>query len=402
MKIDFSPPDITQLEIDEVIDTLKSGWITTGPKTKLFENKLSGYCGTERTVCLNSATSAMELVLRVLDIGPGDEVITTAFTYTASASVIHHVGAKIVLVDTIEDSLEMDYDQLENLINPNTKAIIAVDVAGIMCDYDKIIEILTKKKSIFSSTNDILSSLKRVALISDAAHSLGATYKKNKSGNIADFTCFSFHAVKNLTTAEGGAVTWNLNHVNNSDLYDLFMLYSLHGQNKDAFSKSKVGKWEYDIILPGYKCNMTDISASLGLAQLSRYEKTLEYRKNIIKKYNKLFSGSCILPINHFHDWKTSSFHLYIVRIPGISEENRNKIIEKMSIRGIPCNVHYKPLPLFTAYKSLGFNIEGFPNSMKIYEQIITLPVHNNLSIEDTKYIAYNLLEITNGVISDE
>lgn len=394
-KIPFSPPDITDLEINEVIDALKSGWITTGPKTKLFEKRIAEYCGTHKAVCLNSATAAMELTLRLLGIGPGDEVITSAYTYTASASVIHHVGAKIVLIDTQKDSFEMDYDLLAASINSNTKAIIPVDIAGIMCDYDKILSIVEDKRHFFRPNNDIQEAIGRVVIMADATHSFGATYKGRKSGSVADFSCFSFHAVKNLTTAEGGAVTWrDINGIDNEYIYKEFQLLSLHGQSKDALAKSKIGSWEYDIVYPGYKCNMTDILASIGLAQFSRYDSLLARRKEIIKYYDDNLKDQNVLSLNHYTNISSSSGHLYIIRIIGKDETARNQIIEHMALKGVPCNVHYKPLPLFSAYKNLGFSMVNFPNAYDFYKNEVTLPLHTLLSDDDINYIIVALKSI--------
>ena len=376
MQIPFSPPDISQLEIDEVFDTLKSGWITTGPKTKLFEKKIAEYCNTSKAVCLNSATAAMEMTLRLLGIGPGDEVITSAYTYSASASVIHHVGAKIVLVDTAKDSFHIDYEKLEEAITEKTKAIIPVDIAGVMCDYDRILEIVNRKQNLFNPSNEIQKAIGRVAVIVDGAHSFGATYKGKQSGEVADFTCFSFHAVKNLTTAEGGAVTWrDILGIDNEEVYRQFMLLSLHGQSKDALAKTKAGAWEYDIVYPAYKCNMTDIMASLGLAQLQRYPKILERRKQIIEMYDKALLSEKVDVLKHYGDDFSSSGHLYLVRLLGKDEEYRNKVIEKMAEKGIATNVHYKPLPMHTAYKNLGFDIKDYLNAFKMYKNEITLPL---------------------------
>ncbi|SUY45800.1 aminotransferase [Clostridium putrefaciens] len=395
MKISFSPPDITQEEIDEVVDTLRSGWITTGPKTKLFEQKIAKYTNSSKAVCFNSATSAMELTLRLLGIGEGDEVITSAYTYTASASVIHHVGAKIVLVDTAKDSFEMDYEKLEQAITDKTKAIIPIDIAGVMCDYDKIFEIVNRKQNIFNPSNEIQKSIGRVVILADGAHSFGATYKGRKSGEVADFTCFSFHAVKNLTTAEGGAATWrDIPNIDNEDIYTKYMLLSLHGQTKDALSKTDPGSWEYDIIYPAYKCNMTDIMASLGLAQLKRYDAILERRKQIIDMYDKYLENSIAKSLKHFTDESSSSGHLYLVRLNDKDEDYRNIIIKKMGEKGIATNVHYKPLPMHTAYKNLGFNIKDYPNAFDMYRNEITLPLHTLLSDEEVKYITECLKEV--------
>ncbi len=393
--IPFSPPDISEEEINEVVDTLKSSWITTGPKTKLFEERVSKLCETNKTVCLNSATASLELILRVLEIGPGDEVIVPAYTYTASASPVYHVGAKIVICDVAKDSFEMDYEQLPSLINEKTKAIVAVDIAGIVADYDKIFEIVENKKSLFNANNDIQRGFGRVIVIADSAHGIGATRNGIPSGNIADFTSFSFHAVKNLTTAEGGAATWkHQDFINDEELYKQFQLLSLHGQNKDALHKDKLGNWEYDIIGLYYKCNMTDIMASLGLAQLNRYEGLMNRRHEIIDKYEKAFSSLPVRLLNHHDNNHRSSGHLYLVRINGIDEKVRNEIIEAMAKRGIATNVHYKPLPLLTAYKELGFNIDDYPNAYNQYKNEISLPLYSKLTDEQVEYIIDNFIEV--------
>ena len=392
MRIEFSPPDISQLEIDEVVDTLKSGWITTGPKTKRLEQELSIFTNTDKTVCLNSATAAMELTLRLLGVGAGDEVITCAYTYTASASVIHHVGAKIVLVDCNKEDKFMDLDALENAITEKTKVIIPVDLAGKPCKYDEIFEIVERKKSLFKPNNKLQEKIGRVIVMADAAHSLGAVYKGKPSGSIADFTCFSFHAVKNFTVAEGGSVTWNRNlGLNDDEIYREFQLLSLHGQSKDALSKTKLGSWEYDIVAPNYKCNLTDIASGIGLAQLKRYPSLLKRRFEIVERYNKGFEGTRIKPFIHFEEDRKSCCHLYIVNIEGASEEDRNEIIVKMAERGIATNVHYKPLPMHTAYKNLGFDIKDYPNSFDNYKSEITLPLHTLLTDEQVDYIIENL-----------
>ena len=397
VNIPFSPPDITAMEINEVVDTLKSGWITTGPKTKLFERKIAEYTNTSRAVCLNSATAAMELTLRLLGIGEGDEVITSAYTYTASASVIHHVGAKIVLVDTAKDSYQMDYEQLEKVITERTKAIIPVDIAGVMCDYDRIFEIVEKKGHLFKPRNKFQDKIGRVVVLADAAHSFGSTYKGRKSGEIADFTCFSFHAVKNLTTAEGGAVTWrDISGIDNEEIYKQFMLLSLHGQSKDALAKAKIGGWEYDIVFPGYKCNMTDIMASLGLSQLQRYPTLLKRRREIIKLYNHGLKGCNVDILEHFENEYSSNGHLYMVRLLGKNEADRNNVIIQMAQKGIATNVHFKPLPLLTAYKNMGFDIEDYPNAYAQYANEITLPLHTMLSNEEVRYICESLKEAIN------
>lgn len=389
MNIPFSPPDITEKEIENVVDALKSGWITTGPKSKQLENELSVFYHTNKTAVMNSATAAMEMTLRLLGVGPGDEVITSAYTYTASASVINHVGAKIVLVDTAPDSFEMDYDALEKAITSNTKVIIPIELGGVICDYDKLYEIVESKKALFTPTKGSLQErFDRVILMADSAHALGATYHGKSSGEIADFTCFSFHAVKNFTTAEGGAVTWkSIDGIDDNDLYNQFMLLILHGQNKDALSKTKAGSWEYDIVAPYFKANMTDIHAAIGLAQMERYPEMLERRQTIIKKYNKGFENLPVSMLDHFKDDSSSSGHLYLLRINGFDENQRNELIVKLAEEGIYSNVHYKPLPMLTAYKNLGFQIEDYPNAFNMYRNEITLPLHTRLSDEEVEYI---------------
>lgn len=395
MQIPFSPPDIGEEEIKEVIDTLKSGWITTGPKTKEFEKQLANFCNTNKVVCLNSATAALELTLRLLGIGEGDEVITSAYTYTATASVIVHVGAKPVLVDVQKDSFEMDYEQLEKAINEHTKAIIPVDIAGLLFDYDKIYQIIEEKKSLFMPNNELQKRYNRLIVIADSAHGLGAKKEGMMAGEFADFTAFSFHAVKNLTTSEGGAVTWRtIPNVSDEDIYKQYQLLSLHGQTKDALSKNKLGAWEYDIMLPAYKCNMTDINAAIGLAQLKRYPKLLEKRHQIIEKYNENFADLPIQVLPHKTDKLISSGHLYLTRRNGINAEQRNEMIIQMAERGIACNVHYKPLPMLTAYQNLGFKIEDYPNSYDIYCNEITLPLYSLLTEEQTEYIIENFKQI--------
>ena len=392
MRIEFSPPDITQLEIDEVVDTLKSGWITTGPKTKRLEQELSVFTNTDKTVCLNSATAAMELTLRVLGVGAGDEVITCAYTYSASASVIDHVGAKIILVDTNKEDKFMDLEALENAITEKTKVIIPVDLAGMPCKYDEIFEIVERKKALFRPNNKLQEKIGRVVVMADAAHSLGAEYKGKPSGSIADFTCFSFHAVKNFTVAEGGSVTWNRAlGLDDDEIYREFQLLSLHGQSKDALSKTKLGSWEYDIVAPNFKCNLTDIASGIGLAQLKRYPDLLKRRFEIVERYNKGFEGTRVKPFVHFEEDKKSCCHLYIVNIEGVSEEERNEIIVKMAEKGIATNVHYKPLPMHTAYKNLGFDIKNYPNAYNNYKSQITLPLHTLLTDEQVDYIIENL-----------
>ncbi len=398
MNIKFSPPDITEKEVGLVVDALKSGWITTGPKTKEFERKIAEYVGCNKAVALNSATAGLELILRILGVGPGDEVITSAYTYTASASVICHVGAQIVLCDTAQNSYEMDYDQLAKLVTNKTKAIIAVDIAGIICNYERIYKIVDDKKSIFKPSNDLQKKNGQIFIIADAAHSFGAMKNGIKSGLHADFTSFSFHAVKNLTTAEGGAVVWNHKFNDISEwLYSDFMLWSLHGQSKDALAKTKIGAWEYDIKLLGYKCNMTDILASLGLAQLERYENMLRRRHEIIGKYDQAFIEHADL-LRHKTSYAVSSGHLYLTRFYNIdSEESRNRVVEKLAQRGIATNVHYKPLPMHTAYKELGFDIKNYPNAYQQYKNEITLPLHTLLKDNEISYIIEKVGEIING-----
>ena len=400
MKIPFSPPDITDIEINNVVEVLKSGWITTGPKTKEFEKKIAEYCNTDKSVCLNSATACMEMTLRILGIGKGDEVITTAYTYTASASVIHHVGAKIVLIDTLKDSYQMDYNKLEEAINEKTKAIIPVDFAGIMCDYDKIFEAVNRKSYLFKASGKIQEAIGRVCVIGDAAHSFGASLNGKISGEVADFTSFSFHAVKNLTTAEGGAVTWrNIEGIDNEEIYKKFMNLSLHGQTKDALSKSSLGAWEYDILEPAYKCNMTDIMAAIGLGQLKRYKDIIYYRREIVKLYNKSFKDvKEIEVLEHSNNGNESSAHLYIIRLVGKDNNYRNSVIEKMSQEGIATNVHYKPLPLLTAYKNLGFDIKDYPNAFDMFKNEITLPLNTIISEEEIIYICNTLKTILRGI----
>lgn len=396
--IKFSPPDITDTEINSVCETLKSGWITTGPKTKLFEKRIAEYCSTSRAVCLNSATACMELALRVLGIGEGDEVITSAYTYTASCSVICHVGAKPVLVDTGVDSFQMDYEALENAITEKTKAIIPVDLAGIMCDYDKIFEIVEKKKYLFKAVNDIQKKMRRIAVVADAAHAFGASRNGKRCGSVADFTAFSFHAVKNLTTAEGGAVTWrDIEGIDNDYIYKQFMLLSLHGQSKDALEKTQKGNWEYDIIYPGFKCNMTDIMASIGLAQLDRYDDILRIRKEIIEIYNEGLKNEDVQVLNQYDDVSNSSGHLYLVRLNGKDEAFRNNLIMRMEDCGIATNVHYKPLPMHTAYRNMGFDIKDYPNSFNMYKNEITLPLHSLLTDEEARYVINSFKKCINN-----
>ena len=401
--IPFSPPDITDAEIEEVIKAMKSGWITTGPRTKEFERKIAEFVGVNKAACLNSATAAMELTLRVLGIGPGDEVITSAYTYTASASIIDHVGAKIVLVDTAPGSFEMDYGQLAEAITERTKMIIPVDIGGKMCDYDAIYNVVESKKELFKANNELQALFNRIIVMADAAHAFGATRKGMNCGQVADFTCFSFHAVKNVTTAEGGAVVWrNDLELDDDEMYKQFMLYSLHGQSKDALAKTQKGAWEYDIVYPAYKCNMTDIMAGIGLVQLGRYEGLLARRREIIEMYDNALHPLRIETLEHYGDDFSSTGHLYLARIPGISEAERNEIIIKMAEAGIACNVHYKPLPMFTAYKNLGFDIKDYPNAFDMYKNEITLPLHTLLSDEDVEYVVESLKGAVSGVLNKE
>lgn len=394
-KIPFSPPDMSEAEINEVAEALRSGWITTGPKTKEFERLIAMCCQTDQAVCLNSATACMELILRVLGVGPGDEVITSAYTYTATASVTCHVGAKVVMVDTAPDSFEMDYDKLADAITEKTKVVLPVDLAGVVCDYDKIFAAVESKKHLFSPVNDILKAYGRVIVLADAAHAFGAKWHGKMCGEIADFTSFSFHAVKNLTTAEGGALTWrNHDGVDNESLYKQFQLLSLHGQNKDALAKTRLGAWEYDIVAPYYKCNMTDVMAGIGLAQLKRYPEMLYRRRQIIERYNEGLRGCDVQVLDHFGDDHSSSGHLYLVRLLGEDVEYRNAVIERMAERGIACNVHYKPLPMMTAYKNLGFDIVDYPNAYNQYHNEITLPLHTSLTNEDVEYVISNFVDI--------
>ena len=394
-KIPFSPPDMSEAEINEVAEALRSGWITTGPKTKEFERLIAMCCQTDQAVCLNSATACMELILRVLGVGPGDEGITSAYTYTATASVTCHVGAKVVMVDTAPDSFEMDYDKLADAITEKTKVVLPVDLAGVVCDYDKIFAAVESKKHLFSPVNDIQKAYGRVIVLADAAHAFGAKWHGKMCGEIADFTSFSFHAVKNLTTAEGGALTWrNHDGVDNESLYKQFQLLSLHGQNKDALAKTRLGAWEYDIVAPYYKCNMTDVMAGIGLAQLKRYPEMLYRRRQIIERYNEGLRGCDVQVLDHFGDDHSSSGHLYLVRLLGEDVEYRNAVIERMAERGIACNVHYKPLPMMTAYKNLGFDIVDYPNAYNQYHNEITLPLHTSLTNEDVEYVISNFVDI--------
>ena len=401
MKIPFSPPDITEAEIEEVADALRSGWITTGPKTKKLEREVAAFCGTNRAVCLNSQTACGEMTLRVLGVGEGDEVITSAYTYTASASVVCHVGAKLVLVDTQKDSLEMDYDKLEAAITEKTKVIIPVDLGGVPCDYDRIFSIVEKKKALFHPANELQKAIGRVIVMADAAHAFGATWKGRPVGSIADFSNFSFHAVKNFTTAEGGAATWrSIEGVDDEALYHQYQLLSLHGQSKDALAKTQLGAWEYDIVGPWYKCNMTDVTAGIGLAQMKRYKGLLERRKEIIGKYDAALKPLGIEVLHHYSEEHQSSGHLYITRIPGITLEQRHEIIVKMAEAGIACNVHYKPLPMMTAYKDLGFDIQDYPNAYERFVNEITLPLHTKLTDEEVDYVVEQYSRIVKEYIS--
>ena len=388
LSVPFSPPDIGEEEIEEVARALRSGWITTGPRTKELEKQIAEYVGTEKCVCLNSQTACAEIALRILGVKPGDEVITSAYTYTASASVIAHLGAKIVLVDTQKDSFEMDYDAVEAAINERTKAIIPVDIGGIPCDYDEIFSAVARKSHLFKPNGTVQNALGRAAVMADTAHSFGARRNGIMTGNIGDFSSFSFHAVKNFTTAEGGALTWrNINGISNDDIYKQVQLYSLHGQSKDALAKTKLGAWEYDIVGPWYKCNMTDIAAAIGLVQMKRYAAMLSRRKAIIEKYDAAFKPLGVMVLNHYTDEYSSSGHLYLTRVPGLGTEQRNSIINKMAEVGIACNVHYKPLPMHTAYKELGFDIKDFPNAFALFENEITLPLHTCLTDEQVDYV---------------
>ena len=398
--IPFSPPDISDAEIELVADALRSGWITTGPKTKLLEKKIAEWVGTPKCVCLNSQTACAEVSLRILGIGAGDEVITTAYTYTASASVICHVGAKVVMVDCQKDSLEMDYDALEAAITEKTKAIIPVDLGGIPCDYNRIFEIVERKKSLFKPTSEIQGKLGRVAVVADAAHAFGADWHGQMVGSIADFTNFSFHAVKNFTTAEGGAMTWkHIDGIDDEAIYKKAQLLSLHGQSKDALAKTQLGAWEYDIVGTWYKCNMTDVVAAIGLAQFERYPGMLERRKEIIGKYDAAFKPLGVEVLEHYTDDYTSSGHLYITRVPGATDEQRREIIIKMAEAGVACNVHYKPLPMHTAYKELGFDIKDYPNAYAHYVNEITLPLHTCLTDEEVEYVTETYKTILSGYI---
>ena len=400
MNISFSPPDMSELEIQEVADAIKSGWITTGPKTKELERQIAKYVGVNRCVCLNSQTACGEMALRILGIGAGDEVIVPAYTYFASASIVDHVGAKIVFVDVQEGCLEMDYDKMEAAITEKTKAIIPVDLGGVPCDYDKIFAIVEKKKAMFQPKNEIQKVIGRIAICADTAHAFGATWHGKMCGSIADFSSFSFHAVKNFTTAEGGALAWKtIPGIDDEEIYHQLQLLSLHGQSKDALAKTKLGAWEYDIVGPWFKCNMTDIMAGIGLAQMKRYPAMLARRKEIIAKYDTAFKPLGIEVLDHYNDEHQSSGHLYITRIPGAGLKERQEIIIKMAEAGIATNVHYKPLPMMTAYKNLGFDIKDYPNAYKRFENEITLPLHTCLTDEEVEYIIENYCKIVKEYI---
>ena len=407
MNIPFSPPDISDLEVEEVSKALKSGWITTGPRVKKLEKLIADWVGvgrsendTPRCVCLNSQTACQEMALHLMGIGPGDEVIVPAYTYTATASVVAHVGAKIVMIDCQKDSLEMDYDAVEKAITKNTKAILPVDLGGVPCDYDKLFEIVNNKKNFFTPKNDIQKALGRIAIMADTAHSFGGRVGSVMCGNIADFSSFSFHAVKNFTTAEGGALTWkHINDVNDDEIYHQLQLFSLHGQSKDALKKNQPGQWEYDIVGTWYKCNMTDVVAAIGLVQFDRYPEMLKRRQEIIKKYDEAFKPIGVQSLPHYTSEHTSSGHLYIARIfkkdgTPVSDQERREIIIKMAEEGISCNVHYKPLPMHTAYKNLGFDIKDYPNAYNHYVNEVTLPLHTCLKDEEVDYIIYHFKEV--------
>lgn len=400
MKISFSPPDMTELEVEEVKEAILSGWITTGPKTKEFERQIAEYCHVNRAVCLNSQTACAEMALRVLGVGEGDEVIVPAYTYTATASVVCHVGAELKMIDVQKDSLEMDYDALEAAITERTKVIIPVDLGGVPCDYERIFEIVEKKKSLFHPNNEIQRAMGRISINTDAAHAFGAKWHGRMVGSIADFTSFSFHAVKNLTTAEGGALTWkSIPGIDDEEIYHQLQLLSLHGQSKDALAKTQLGAWEYDIAGPWYKCNMTDIMAGIGLAQLNRYDGMLKRRKEIIEKYDAAFKQLGVEVLPHYTDEYQSSGHLYITRIPEITLEQRQEIIVRMAEKGIACNVHYKPLPMMTAYRNLGFDIQAYPNAYDRFANEITLPLHTKLTDEEVTYVIGNYCEIIKAYI---
>ena len=395
MKIPFSPPDITEAEIEQVAEALRSGWITTGPKTKELEREVADLCGTNRAVCLNSQTACAEMTLRLLGIHEGDEVITCAYTYTASASVVCHVGAKLVLIDTQEDSLEMDYDKLAEAITEKTKVIIPVDLGGVPCDYDRIFSIVEEKKKLFHPANKLQEAIGRVIVMADAAHAFGATWHGKPVGSIADFSNFSFHAVKNFTTAEGGAVAWrDIEGIDNEEIYHQYQLLSLHGQSKDALAKTQLGAWEYDIIGTWYKCNMTDVAAAIGLVQMERYQGMLERRREMIARYDEAFRSLNVAVLHHYGADYASSGHLYLVRLLGKTREEANRVIEQMAERGIATNVHYKPLPMMTAYKKLGFDIKDFPNAYHLFENEITLPLNTKMTDEDLEYVIENFVDI--------
>lgn len=400
MKISFSPPDISELEISEVAEALRSGWITTGPRTKELERRCSEWIGSPKCVCLNSQTACSEATLRLLGVGQGDECITSAYTYTASASVVCHVGATLRLIDTQNNSYQMDYDALEEAINEKTKVIIPVDIAGIPCDYERIFEIVERKKHLFTPSNELQKAIGRVVVMADTAHAFGAKYKGKMIGSVADFSCFSWHAVKNFTTAEGGCVTWrHIDGIEDSEIYKKYMLLSLHGQSKDALAKTQLGAWEYDIVGTWYKCNMTDVAAAIGLKQFERYPEMLSRRKEIISKYDSAFKPLGVNVLEHYDDDYQSSGHLYMTRIPDITAERRNEIIIKMAEYDIACNVHYKPLPMHTAYKNLGFDIKDYPNAYKNFENEITLPLHTCLTDEMVEYVIEKYCEIIKGYI---
>ena len=395
MKISFSPPDVSEQEVELVGEALRSGWITTGPKTKEFERLIAMVCQTDKAVCLNSATACMESILHVLGVGPGDEVITSAYTYTASCSVICHVGATPVLVDTKQGTFEMDYEKMADAITERTKVIIPVDLGGVPCDYEAVFAAVESKKHLFRATNDIQKAFGRIIVLSDAAHAFGAKYGDKMVGEVADFTSFSFHAVKNLTTAEGGALTWvSREGMDNEALYKQFQLLSLHGQNKDALAKTQLGAWEYDIVAPFYKCNMTDIMAAIGLAQLKRYPEMLYRRRQIIGRYDEVLKGLPVQVLDHYNGRHTSSGHLYLTRLLDRTIEQRNEVIIKMAERGIACNVHYKPLPMMTAYKALGFDIKDYPNAYEMFKNEVTLPLHTRLTDEEVEYVISNYVDI--------
>ena len=400
--IPFSPPDMTEAEVNEVREAILSGWITTGPKTKEFERLIALCCQTKKAVALNSATAAMELTLRVLGVGPGDEVIVPAYTYTATASVVHHVGAKIVMVDVAPDSFEIDYDRIADAITERTKVVMPVDLGGVMCDYDRVFAAVESKRELFRPANDIQKAFGRVVVLADAAHAFGARWHDMMCGEVADFTSFSFHAVKNLTTAEGGAITWRpIEGIDDDWLYKQYQLLSLHGQNKDALAKTQLGAWEYDIVAPDYKCNMTDISAAIGLVQIRRYAELLHRRREIVERYNEALdnlnldlNANRVAYLKHYGEDFQSSGHLYLVRLLGKDAEYRNEVIRKMAEKGIACNVHYKPLPMMTAYKNLGFDIKDYPNAYRQFENEVTLPLHTRLSDEDVEYVIGNFMDI--------